>query len=100
MRVFSTKQSEIVWDGEHNQALCSFSQGVFETDDMELVKKLVAFGYQCDCEVELEDDKTQDDEVIPEDEVIQENEVIPEDTTQKKSTTKKNAKKDTSNDEE
>lgn len=99
MRVFSTKQSEIVWDGEHNQALCSFSQGVFETDDKELVKKLVALGYQCDCEIELEDE-TQDDEVIPEDEVIQENEVIPEDTTQKKSTTKKNVKKGTSNDEE
>lgn len=94
MRVFSTKQSEIVWDGEHNQALCSFSQGVFETDDKELVKKLVALGYQCDCEVELEDDKTQDDEVM------QENEVIPEDTTQKKSATKKNVKKGTSNDEE
>lgn len=88
MRVFSTKQSEIVWDGEHNQVLCSFSQGIFETDDKELVKKLVVLGYQCDCEVELEDDKTQDDEVIP------------EDTTQRKSTTKKNMKKGTSNDEE
>lgn len=88
MKVFSTKQSEIVWDGEHNQALCSFSQGVFETDDKELVKKLVALGYQCDCEVELEGDKTQDDEVIT------------EDTTQKKSATKKNVKKGTSNDEE
>lgn len=38
----------IVWDAEKVQRLMKFTDGVYETDDPYIIKKLKAFGYKHD----------------------------------------------------
>lgn len=47
-----------VWDGEHNKPLCSFSDGKFETNDLEVARKLVDAGYKYEGDIsELAEEK-------------------------------------------
>ena len=36
----------IVWDAERNQPLAEFADGTFETDNEEIIEKMVALGYK------------------------------------------------------
>jgi len=56
----------MVWDKAKNKPLCRFVGGVFETDDMEIAKKLVEIGYKCNVElIEITSSKSEYKEYKP-----------------------------------
>lgn len=40
------KFNGIIWDKDKNAALCESKEGVFETDNKEIIEKLIALGYK------------------------------------------------------
>ena len=48
-----------VWDGAKNKNLCSFVNGIYETEDQAIISKLVEIGFKYEGELEFKYDKGQ-----------------------------------------
>lgn len=53
--------SVVVWDAETGKALCTFVDGVFETEDATVIEKLVALGYEHDGDLPEPQDDADDE---------------------------------------